>query len=166
VAKGLAQMRAAGVVGWGARILGVQAAGVAPIARAFAEDRLDRAGGGDTYADSINCPVPRNWRKAVRAVRESGGAYAAVSDDAIREAVRLTGALAGIFAEPAAAAAVAGVAQARRQGIVGAGDSVVAIVSGNGLKDIAGAMSAVGAPHELPPDLEAVARVVQREDAV
>ena len=46
-----------------------------PVARAFQSGKLDRSGRGDTYADSINVAVPRNWRKAVHAVRESGGAF-------------------------------------------------------------------------------------------
>lgn len=159
--KGLRQMAEVGVVEWHTRVLGVQAAGVSPIARAFDKGSFEAGAEGDTYADSIHCPVPRNWRKALNAVRESGGAYVTATDDGIREAVRVTGRLAGVFAEPAAAAAVAGVLEARRQGIIGSGESVVAVVSGNGLKDIAGAMAAVGAPHDIAPDITAVERVVQ-----
>ena len=71
--KGIASMKAIGVTNWSARMLGVQAAGCDPVARAFESGRLDRSGQGDTYADSINVAIPRNWRKAVNAVRESGG---------------------------------------------------------------------------------------------
>ena len=161
VAKGLEQMHAIGFTSWRAKVLGVQAEGVAPITEAFAKGALDREGNGDTYADSINCPVPRNWRKAVDYVRRSGGAYLNVNDEAIRKAVRETGALTGVFAEPAAAAAVAGVAEAVRAGVIGKDASVVAIISGNGLKDIAGAMSAVGEPHEIEPDFGEVERIVR-----
>ena len=161
--KGIRQMREVGITDWTARMLGVQAQGVAPIAVAFETGRLDRtARNGDTYADSINCPVPRNWRKAVNAVRESGGAFVTVTDNEIREAVRLTGRLSGIFAEPAAAAAVAGVAAARRAGIIAADASVAVVISGNGLKDLAGALSAVGEPFSVPPDLGAVTHIVEK----
>ncbi len=163
VHKGLQQMRAVGVIDWSARLLGVQAAGVAPIARAFIEDRVDLGAGGDTYADSINVPVPRNWRKAVTAVRESNGTYVVASEEQIREAVRCTGRLAAVFAEPAAAAAVAGIAVARRQGVLTPTASVVAIITGNGLKDIQGACSALGDPHELDPDFEHIKALVDRE---
>lgn len=158
--KGIRQMREIGVTDWTARMLGVQAEGVAPIARAFETGRLDRTGAGDTYADSINCPVPRNWRKAVNAVRDSDGRYMTVSDEEIRRAVRETGRLSGVFAEPAAATAVAGVARARQLGIIGAEASVVAMITGNGLKDIAGALSAVGEPHIIKPDFGEVERIV------
>lgn len=161
--KGIRQMNEAGVTTWKCRMLGVQAGGVAPITAAFESGNLDRSGGGDTYADSINCPVPRNWRKAVNAVRESGGVYINVTDEEIMEAVRQTGRHSGVFTEPAAAAAVAGVARARRDGIIGARDSVVAVISGNGLKDVAGAMQAVGAPVDIPPSLDAVEKEVKKE---
>jgi threonine synthase len=145
------------------RMLGVQAGGVAPIAAAFAGGAYAPGATGATYADSIDCPVPRNWRKALAAVRESNGAYITVTDAGIREAVRETGRLTGCFAEPAAAAAVAGIAAARRAGIVGPADSVVAVISGNGLKDIAGARSAVGDPHVITPDIGEVERIVEKE---
>lgn len=158
--KGLVEMKSVGIIGWQTRMLGVQAAGVAPVAKAMKSGRLDRAGDGTTYADSINCPVPRNWRKAVNAVRNSNGEYVTVSDEQIMEVVRLTGRLSGVFAEPAAAAAVAGVAEARRCGLLDARTSVVAMITGNGLKDTAGALRAVGAPNEIPPTIDAVERTI------
>jgi threonine synthase len=162
--KGIIQMKAIGIIDWQARMLGVQAAGVAPIVEAQRTGQLDRSGKGDTYADSINVPVPRNWRKALYAVRESGGALVTATDEQIMEAVRLTGRLAGVFAEPAAAAAVAGIAVARRQGILDDRASVVAVITGNGLKDVAGALRAVGRPHDVPPDLERVVELVDNLD--
>ena len=163
--KGIRQMNEAGIIDWDCRMLGVQAEGVAPIAAAYEAGSLDRSGGGDTYADSINCPVPRNWRKAVNAVRRNGGIYTVVSDEEIREAVRLTGRLAGIFAEPAAAAAIAGILRARAEGNLDASADVVAVISGSGLKDIAGAVQAVGLPHDIQPSLGAVESIVKKGNA-
>jgi threonine synthase len=159
--KGLRQMHEAGVTDGRPRMLGVQAEGVAPIAKALRGGRYAPGADGTTYADSIDCPVPRNWRKAMNAIRESDGTCVTVTDDEIRRAVRETGRLTGVFAEPAAAAAVAAIATARRDGVLGASASVVAVISGNGLKDIAGARSAVGEPHAIAPDLDAVRRIVQ-----
>ncbi|MFO0840316.1 MAG: threonine synthase [Phycisphaerae bacterium] len=158
--KGLTEMRAISFVGWSTRMLGVQAAGCAPIVTAVTTGRLDRSGRGDTYADSINCPLPRNWRKAVRAITDSDGSYVTVTDEQIMEAVRLTGRLSGVFAEPAAAAAVAGIGEAVRRGLLGTKSNVVAMITGNGLKDTAGAMLAVGKPHEVAPNLGQVEQVV------
>jgi threonine synthase len=173
VHKGLVQMKSIGVVAWQTQMLGVQAAGVAPIAQVwdrFSTGHDDLRHGlppssenGDTYADSINVPVPRNWRKALRAVKESEGTFVTVTDEQIRQAVCDIGRLTGVFAEPAAATAVAGIAEARWQGRIDAQASVVAMITGNGLKDIAGAMQAVGQPHEIPPDLEQVVRIVEAD---
>lgn len=161
VHKGLRTLHDLGLVDWTTRMLGVQAEGAAAIAEAFRTGALRRDGRSQTYADSIDVAVPRNWRKAVNAVRDSSGAFVTVSDDDIREAVRQTGRLAGVFAEPAGAAAVAGIAAARRTGIIAAGASVAAMITGNGLKDPAGARSALGEPHVIDPRLQDVQRVVQ-----
>ena len=159
VGKGLGQMRALEIIDWPARLLGVQAEGVAAVKTALETDRLV-VPDGDTFADSINCPVPRNWRKAVNAVRESEGTIVSVTDDAIRHAMLLTGRRAGVFAEPAAAAAVAGVAQAVADGILDAKSDVLAYITGNGLKDVQAAISATGGPVDIKPDLAAVENAI------
>jgi threonine synthase len=159
--KGIAEMKAVGVTNWSAKMLGVQAAGCDPVLRAFNAGKLDRSFNGDTYADSINVAIPRNWRKAVNAVRESGGAFVAASDELIMKAVVQTGRNSGVFAEPAAATAVAGIAVARQQGILGPDADVVAMITGNGLKDVAGALRAVGQPHDVEPSMDAVSRAMK-----
>lgn len=161
IAKGLRQMRECGVIHWKTRILGVQAEGVAPIMHVLETNRLEILKTGTTYADSINVPVPRNWRKAVNAVRDSNGAIVAVTDDEIRNATAMTGRLAGVFAEPAAAAAVAGIAKARESGILDATSNVVAMITGNGLKDIRGALTALGKPIHVKPELSAIHEAVR-----
>lgn len=161
VHKGIAEMKAVGVTNWTAKMLGVQAAGVAPIVKAFETGFLERSDTGDTYADSINCPIPRNWRKAVNAVRDSGGAYITVTDQQIMDAVAQTGRLTGVFAEPAAATTVAGVAEARRKGLLNEKSNVLAFITGNGLKDITGALKAVGEPNDVEPSIAAVVKIVE-----
>ena len=163
IAKGLRQMKEIGIIDWQAKMLGVQAADVAPLCKAFETGKFHYSDDGDTYADSINCPFPRNAKKAIITVKESGGRYVTVTDDEIRQAVRQTGSLAGIFAEPAAAAAVAGIAAARREGIINAAASCVAVISGNGLKDIAGAITAVGQPHKIKPNIESVVNIIDNQ---
>jgi threonine synthase len=158
--KGIAQMRAVGIIDWSARMLGVQASGCDPVLRAFGAGSLDRTFVGDTYADSINVAVPRNWRKAVNSVRDSNGAFVAATDEQIMKAVTLTGRLTGVFAEPAAATAVAGIAVARQQRIIGSDADVVAMITGNGLKDVAGALRAVGKPNDVEPSIDEVSKLV------
>jgi threonine synthase len=150
--KGLVEMKALGIIDRLPRMLGVQAEGARPIVDAFREGRDVVPGPARTLADSINVGHPRNWRKALRAVRESGGAFVAVPDAAIVEALRAAGRLAGVFGEPAGVAGLAGIKQAVEDGIVGRRDTALAVVTGSGLKDVKTAMGAVAGPVTLPPD--------------
>ena len=109
-------------------------------------------GPAETLADSICVGHPRNWRKALARVRECRGSFVAVPDEAILEAQRETGRRAGLFGEPAAAAALAGLRQAVADGIVRPRESALAVLTGSGLKDVRAALRAAGKPVELPPD--------------
>ena len=131
------------------RILGVQSEGAAPLTEAFRLGAAVRPVVPHTIADSIAVGVPRNWRKAVAAVRESGGTMINVSDDEILDAIRYTGRMTGIFAEPAAATAVAGLKRAVGSGEVSKRSNAVAVITGNGLKDIRSAQTAAGEPFEV-----------------
>ncbi len=151
IAKGLMQMQALGVISRLPRVLGVQAADMDPIARAFEAGALPADFEGRTLADSIDVPVPRNWRKAVDRVKATKGAYVRVSDEQITDAMKAAGTLAGVFAEPAAAAAVAGVKQAVADGIIARQEDALAVITGNGLKDIKTAMAIAGEPVDVDP---------------
>ena len=85
-------------------------------------------------------------------MRESGGTMINVSDEEILDAMRYTGRLAGIFAEPAAATAVAGLRRAVAEGRIGRRSSAVALITGNGLKDVQSARQAAGRPYDIAPD--------------
>jgi threonine synthase len=150
--KGLVEMRALGFIDRLPRMLGVQAEGARPLVDAFHEGRDVVPRPTHTLADSIDVGHPRNWRKALRAVRDSGGAFVAVPDEAIVDALRAAGRLAGIFGEPAAVAGLAGLRRAVEDGILGRRENALAVVTGSGLKDVKTAMGAVAAPVTLPPD--------------
>ena len=134
------------------RILGVQAEGAAPVTECFQTGQDLREIEPETIADSIAVGVPRNWKKAVTSVRKSGGTMINVSDGEILDAMRYTGHLAGVFAEPAAATAIAGLRRAVSEGEVGKRATAVAIVTGNGLKDVRSAKTAAGEPLDIAPD--------------
>jgi len=106
--------------------------------------------------------TPRNWRKVIRYLREGDGRMIAVDDAAIDAALLELARVGGCFSEPAAATAWAGVRRAREAGILGAGDRVVVLSTGNGLKDVAGAARAAGPPRRIPPDIDRVAEIVER----
>ena len=164
--KAFREMKTLGLTERTPRMLGVQAEGAAPITTAFRTGEAMRPMEPHTLADSIAVGVPRNWKKAVLAVAESGGAMINVSDEEILEAMRYTGRLTGIFAEPAAATAVAGLRRAVAEGTVGRRASVVAIITGNGLKDVQSARSAVAQPFEVAPDGDGLADILRRQELI
>jgi threonine synthase len=154
--KGLHEMYRLGFIKKLPRMLGVQAAGCKPVADAFHSGKSLVTVNGVTRADSINCGTPRNWRKAVNALRESKGEIVAVSDAEIMDAMNTTARLSAVFGEPSGAASVAGVKRAVTDGMIKKGESVCAIITGNGLKDIKAAMETAGTPIHIPADLKAL----------
>lgn len=96
----------------------------------------------ETIATAIRIGNPASWKLAEAARDESHGKIGAVTDEEILNAYRLIAAKEGIFAEPGSAASVAGVIQSVANGSIPKGSKVVAILTGNGLKDPDTAVSA------------------------
>lgn len=88
----------------------------------------------ETFATAIRIGNPASWDKAVRAANDSNGAIDSVTDDEIAEAYRLVS-REGLFAEPASAASVAGLMKRYRAGLLNRNETVVCVLTGNGLKD-------------------------------
>jgi threonine synthase len=150
--KGLREMHALGLLPRLPRMLGVQAEGARPLVDAWEKGGDLQPSPAETLADSICVGHPRNWRKALRAVRESQGAMIAVPDAAILDAMRESGRRAGVFGEPAGVAALAGLRLATERGIVSRRHRALAVVTGSGLKDVRSAIQAAGQPVTLPAD--------------
>ncbi len=161
VGKALRDLRALGWIERTPRIVGVQAEGSAVLATAWAAGTEEIVPlPPTTLADSISVARPRDAVKALRAVRDTQGEYVTVSDAEILEAMRVLGRSMGVFAEPAGAASVAGLAKLIRQGRLVGHERVVALVTGNGLKDVASALQAVPEPPRIEPTLAAVREVL------
>lgn len=111
-----------------------------------------------TIADSIsvNAPACGNW--ALKIVRETEGFGVTVTDGEILAAMKEMSEGAGIFAEPAASAAFAGLIKAAREGSIQPNETVVVLITGTGLKDIPAAMKAVTIPNAIEPDIAGVER--------
>ncbi len=159
--KGLRDLAALGWIDHMPKLMGVQAEGSAACYNAWkaGTDRITPVD-AQTIADSISVGIPRDGTRAVRAVRETGGAYLTVSDDEILAAMRDLARSTAVFAEPAGATAYAGVVKAVREGMVNSHETIVCLITGNGLKDIASAMKAAGEARRIEPTLEEVKRVV------
>lgn len=133
------------------RMMGFQAEGAAPIVRG------KPVANPQTIASAIRIGNPANWERAVDARDASGGVIDMVSDDEILEAYRLLASKEGIFCEPASAASFAGLTKLQRQGLNLAGQRVVCILTGTGLKDPDLAVSSVSNHSiEIEPTIEAV----------
>jgi len=164
--KGLRDLAALGWIDRMPRLIGVQAEGSSPLV-----DAWERGLEGwemvpveaHSVADSIVAGLPRDRIKALRAVRETGGAFLRVSDEEILAAIPALARGCGVFAEPAAAAAYAGLVKAVGRGLVGADEQVVVLATGSGLKDVASVMKATGQPLTVAPDLNDVRRALGQE---
>ena len=155
--KGFKDLYSAGLIDRLPRIISVQASGCCPINTAAAAGTMEWTPQPEnTLADSIAVGVPRNPIKALRAIQESNGVVVNVSDEEILAAMRLLGARAGVFAEPAGATGTAGVKKALELGLIERDASVVSIVTGNGLKDVNNAIRAAGEPMSIAPDMDAL----------
>lgn len=136
------------------RILGVQAAGSAPLVLGHPVDRPV------TVATAIRIGRPARGEQALQAAEESGGKIIAVSDDEIL-AMQKRLAKEGIWVEPASAAGMAGLAAEIRAGFrVPAGQRVVAVCTGHGLKDPDIVVKDLPPAKAVPPMVELLEEVI------
>ena len=159
--KGFKDLHALGWLPRMPRIIGVQSTGSAAIANTFHRGDEDiQPVQADTLADSISVDLPRDGVRAVRAARETGGTYLTVPDNEILNAIAELGRV-GIFAEPAASTAYAGLVKAVEEQVVAPDDPVLVLSTGSGLKDVKAAMQAVSEAPVIEPTLEAVKKVLK-----
>lgn len=158
--KGFRDLMITGHMSHMPRIFGIQSEGSAAVANAFFEDTEQitpvRA---DTLADSISVDLPRDGVRAVRAARDTAGAYITVPDNKILEAIAALGP-SGIFAEPAGATAYAGLVKAVAEGQITQENPVLVINTGSGLKDVRAARQAVPEAPIISPTLDEVKRLL------
>jgi threonine synthase len=136
------------------RLLGYQAAGAAPLVtgRPVANPV--------TVATAIRIGSPASWRLAEDARDSSGGLIDSVTDEQILAAYHLLAEREGVFGEPASAAGVAGLLQARAAGQVAPGSVVVCTITGHGLKDPDIAVAGAQPPATISIDVEAAAKAL------
>jgi threonine synthase len=173
VHKAMKDAQALGWIDHTPRIFGIQSAGSDYLVQAYesGEDVVTKPPiSADTVADSISADLPRDRIKAMNAVVETDGAYLRVSDIDILGAVPTLARGSGVFAEPAGAAAYAGLVAAVDQGLIKTADRVVVLSTGSGLKDVASAMKAVAAagtkPMVVEPTLDALKAAMKTNQTV
>ena len=167
VAKGFAELGTVGLLDEvpEVRISGAQAEGCSPVATAFAEgsDAI-RPVKPHTIAKSLSIGNPADGWYALQAVRRSGGALAAVTDDEIVDAIRLLARTEGVFAETAGGVTIATLAKLAAAGVVRPDERVVALVTGHGLKTVEALSGIVGPSATIAPTLEAFDAAVEDPD--
>jgi len=156
--KGLKDMYAVGLIDRLPRLISAQASGCCPINRAVETGKDWEPMEENTLADSIAVGVPRNPDKAIGAIRESGGLTVNVSDEEIMAAQKLLGVSCGVFGEPAGVTGTAGIRKLCQQGRLPHDATVVSVVTGNGLKDVANAIKFCGEPISVPDDMDLLIR--------
>lgn len=164
IAKGFEDLERCGLIPKRPRLIAVQPEGSSAIASALRHDRDEIVAVPDaaSVADSLVVQAPRNARLCLRQMRESGGAGVIVSDESIVRAIGRLARRGGVFAEPAAAAGLAGLEAALAEGLVEHGERTVLLVTGTGLKDVPAASRAVVRPEPIPPRLDAVVEALER----
>ena len=138
------------------KMLGFQAAGAAPIVLGKLVAKPE------TIATAIRIGNPASWKGAVAARDESGGLIESVTDQEITEAYRFIAEREGVFAEPASAAAVAGVIKLAKRNYFEENTRIVITLTGSGLKDPDFAVSFDDRVETVDPTLEAVRKAVVR----
>ena len=161
LAKGFQDLVDLGWIAAAPRLYAVQAEGSAAVYNAFqaGADEIEPVQ-ATTLADSISVDQPRDGWRALQAVRRTGGKCLRVTDQAILEAMSDLALTAGVFAEPAGAAAHAGLRLAVAEGLLAEDERVVLLNTGNGIKDVASAMKAAGQPTVIEPTMAALAAVL------
>jgi threonine synthase len=136
VHKAFVDLQRAGIITRLPHLLAVQAESSDAVYRYWKTEVYSDAVKPHTCADSISVTTPSNADWAVRSIKETSGAVVLVTDEEILSAQKLLATTAGVFAEPASAAGLAGLQKAIESHILCRRDQVVLLVTGHGLKDI------------------------------
>jgi threonine synthase len=164
VGKGLMEMQRLGWIDRAPKLLGVQAEGATPIAKTFFEGGELVPARGDSIAESIAVSKPRNWRKAIHAIRASQGTMIVVTDEEILQAQQMAARLGGVFGEPAGVAGIAGLKRAVASGVIPNSATALVVVTGSGLKDIQAVRRTVAMPEPIKADWDVLEHYLKNED--
>lgn len=158
--KAFIDLKRAGLIEKLPRLFAIQAGASDAIYRYVESGQYKNAHSPTTIADSISVACPSNAHWARRAILDTKGKCLLVSDEEILVAQNHLARLSGLFAEPAAAASLAGLVKMKRDGVVGQEDNVVLLLTGHGLKDLDAVRPDIRMPKAIKPTMEALEEVV------
>ncbi|MCP3979194.1 MAG: threonine synthase [bacterium] len=174
IAKGLSEARELGLISQLPRIAVIQAAGASPLYRAFTTGLPLEPMEADTLATAIRIGRPLSWKKSLRGVVESDGVVESVTDQEIMDAKAHVDS-AGIGAEPASCATLAGAKKLVARGVISRSDTVCGVLTGHLLKDPdavvgyhKGELNEIrsnyaNAPEPIPATLDAILEAIHRD---
>ena len=164
IARGFDEWREVGLVeGELPTFNGAQAAGCSPVAQAFEEGKdFCRPVKPDTIAKSLAIGNPADGPYALDLARRSGGSVDSVTDDEVREGIRLLARTTGIFTETAGGVTIATLRKLAQRGDIGADERVVAVITGDGLKTL-DAVRGTFETHEIDASVEAFEAALSRD---
>jgi len=144
------------------KMTGIQAEGAAPIARAIknGKDKIVPIDKPETIATAIRIGAPISWKKAMRAIRESGGTAETVTDKEILEAQKMLARSEGLFVEPASASSIAGLKKLFEAGKIDKDEIVVCVTTGHGLKDPDTAIKISEKPSEVDAEIGSIEKLL------
>jgi threonine synthase len=120
----------------------------------------------NTIAKSLAIGTPADGFYALKCMKETGGHAEDVSDDEIREGIKLLAETEGIFAETAGGVTVGVARKLIASGRIPAKDSVVLCITGNGLKTLDAVVGHAGQPREIKPSLREFDTLLEAENRV
>src|SRR6188472_3805940 len=145
---------------------GAQAGGCSPVATAFAEGwDVCKPQRPDTIAKSLAIGDPADGPYALDLARGTGGAIDSVSDDEIRDGIRLLAETTGIFTETAGGVTIGVLRKLAARGEIAAGERVVVYITGEGLKTLDATRDRFRM-HEIDPDLDSFESEFRQEVTV
>jgi len=160
--KGFTEFHNLGFVKTLPKMTGIQAVGAAPIAQAIksGSSEIKPVNEPETIATAIRIGAPVSWKKAVNAIRSSGGTAETVTDVEILEAQKTLSRLEGLFVEPASASSIAGLKKLVENGTIERDERIVCVTTGHGLKDPDVAVRMSEKPLEVDANVEAIEKVL------
>lgn len=149
------------------KMYGAQAEGCSPVSAAYREKTdIIRPVKPKTIAKSLAIGNPADGIYALDAIRQSGGAAEAVTDQEIVDGIKLLARTEGIFTETAGGVTVATAKKLVESGVIPKNESCVICITGNGLKTQEAVIDHIGKPHRIKPSLDSFERSLRGEASI
>lgn len=160
--KGFTEFNKLGLIKRLPKMVGIQAEGAAPIAKAVknGKDAIVPIEKPETVASAIRIGAPVSWKKAMKAIKDSGGTAETVTDKEILEAQKLLARYEGLFVEPASASSIAGLKKMLESGEIGKDEVVICIATGHGLKDPDIVVKMFEKPYEVDAEISSIEKLL------